>query len=282
MRILRFIDSHGRERLGRLLDPTLDPGRWRPGEGRALLLEGDLFSGLEERGEVASVERLLAPVVPPAIFGIGLNYREHARETRQEIPERPVVFMKNPASLQDPGGPVVLPACSLKGPETDWEVELAVVLGRRVKDVDPATALEAVLGYAVGIDVSARRWQKHAGGGQWVRGKSFDTFCPLGPVLVTPQDVSEPQTLPLKLVLNGETMQESNTSDMIFPVARLIAELSQDTTLLAGTVILTGTPSGVGFARTPPRFLLPGDVMEASIGGIGTLICPVIQAPLPS
>ena len=265
MRILRFNDDAGDIRYGQDLQ-----------DGHATLLQGDPFLGVFSTGVRVPVCKILAPIHPVAIFGIGLNYRKHAEETGQEIPRYPVVFMKNPASLNHPGDPIHLPACSLKGPETDWEVELAVVIGRTTKDIDVSHALECVAGYTVGNDVSARRWQKHAGGGQWVRGKSFDTFCPLGPVLVTPDEIPDPQNLPLRLVLNGEVMQSSNTADMIFPVAELIAELSRDTTLLAGTVILTGTPSGVGFARNPPQFLQAGDVVEAIIDGIGTLRNPVV------
>jgi len=222
--------------------------------------------------------RILAPVVPRAIIGIGLNYRQHARETGQPLPDHPVVFMKNPAAVQDPGAPIVIPRSCAEVPEVDYEVELAVVIGRAARDVPADRALEHVLGYTVGNDVSARRWQKHGGAGQWVRGKSFDTFCPLGPALVTRDDVPDPQDLPLVTRLNGEIMQSSNTSDMVFGVAQLVALLSVDTTLLPGTVILTGTPEGVGFVRDPKVFLAPGDEVVVEVGGIGALVNPVVSA----
>ena len=139
-------------------------------------------------------------------------------------------------------------------------------------------ALGHVFGYTCANDVSARRWQKHAGGGQWIRGKSFDTFCPLGPLVVDAGEIPDPQNLPIRSVLNGQTMQSSNTRDMIFPVAELIAFISRDTTLLPGTVILTGTPEGVGFARKPPVYLADGDTIEVTIDGIGTLSNPVRNA----
>lgn len=265
MRIIRFLDRSGQVRWG--CDSR---------DGTAELLAGAPFPTPRPIGRRVRVVTLLAPAEPPAILGIGLNYRQHAVETGQEIPRHPVVFMKNPAAVQHPEQPIRLPACSLKGPETDWEVELAVVLARPARDVPEAEALSYVAGYTVGNDVSARRWQKNAGGGQWVRGKSFDTFCPLGPALVTPDEIPDPQALSLELLLNGERMQASSTADMIFPVASLIAELSRDLTLLPGTVILTGTPSGVGFARNPPRFLASGDVVEARVDGIGVLRNPVV------
>ena len=162
--------------------------------------------------------------------------------------------------------------------QVDFEVELAVVIGRAAKNISAAKALDYVLGYTIGNDVSARRWQKHGGGGQWVRGKSFDTFCPLGPELVTKDLVPDPQQLRLQCCLNGELMQDANTADMIFSVAELIEYLSDSMTLLPGTVIMSGTPSGVGFARQPPVFLKPGDSLELTIDNLGTLCNPVAEA----
>ena len=166
------------------------------------------------------------------------------------------------------------PSC-MEPPEVDYEVELAVVIGKTAKDVTAAEALGYVLGYTVANDVSARRWQGARGSGQWVRGKSFDTFCPLGPELVTADELVDPQNLRLTCVLNGQVMQDANTSDMIFPVTELISFLSTGTTLLPGTVILTGTPSGVGYTRKPPVFLMPGDTVDMTVEGIGTLSNPV-------
>lgn len=246
---------------------------------RARVLAGDSpFSGLEPKQEEIRVERWLAPVRPVDIYGIGLNYRAHAAETGAPLPGQPVMFMKPSTAVTDPDQPILLPAACEHGPEVDYEAELAVVIGRTARNVPAGRALEYVFGYTCANDVSARRWQKHAGGGQWVRGKSFDTFCPLGPVLVTADEIGDPQTLAIRSVLNGQTMQSSNTADMIFPVAELIAFISRDTALLPGTVILTGTPEGVGFARTPPVFLSDGDTIEVSIEGIGTLCNPVRNA----
>jgi 2-keto-4-pentenoate hydratase/2-oxohepta-3-ene-1,7-dioic acid hydratase in catechol pathway len=212
---------------------------------------------------------------PPAIFAIGRNYGAHAREMNYGVVEHPVIFMKNPASVIADGEPIIIPRiCSEPSEQVDYEGELAVILGVDARDVAEADALNFVHGYAVANDVSARWWQKEGSGGQYVRGKSFDTFCPIGPV--TPAaEVPDPQNLELVTTLNGEEMQRAHTSDMIFTVARLIAELSRGLTLLAGTVILTGTPAGVGTARTPPRYLREGDIINVSITGLGALSNPV-------
>lgn len=267
MRIARFQDAAGAIRYGTPVD-----------EEHALGLTGELYAGLQETGEKVAVSKWLAPLTPVNIFGIGLNYRAHAQETGAKIPEHPVLFMKPTTAITDPGAPIVLPASCAHGPEVDYEAELGVIIGRTARDVPEARALEYVLGYTCANDVSARRWQKHGGAGQWIRGKGFDAFCPLGPVLVTAEEVPDPQALEVRCVLNGETMQTGHTSDMIFSIAQLIAYLSQDTTLLPGTLILTGTPPGVGFARTPPVFLADGDRVRIEIESIGALENPVLTA----
>jgi 2-keto-4-pentenoate hydratase/2-oxohepta-3-ene-1,7-dioic acid hydratase in catechol pathway len=239
------------------------------------LLEGDIYRGLKETGINVEITKILAPVVPRVIMGIGLNYHRHAEETGMKVPKYPVVFMKNPASLANPEDPVVIPSVCMDPPEVDYEAELAVVIGKTAKNVSTAEALSYVLGYTAANDVSARRWQGGKGGGQWVRGKSFDTFCPLGPELVTAEDIPDPRNLRVSCRLNGEMMQDANTSDMIFTVAELISFLSSGMTLVPGTVILTGTPSGVGFTRKPPVYLSSGDIMEVSVENIGTLRNPV-------
>jgi len=260
MRIIRFIDESGHTRFGENIENS-----------KATLLEGDLFSGLVGTDTILSVKKLLAPVESPAIFGIGLNYHQHARETGQEIPRFPVVFMKNPASLANPEDPIWLPPVCIEPPEVDYEAELAVVIGKTAKDVSAAEALDFVFGYTAANDISARRWQGRKGAGQWVRGKSFDTFCPLGPELVTADELPDPQNLQLTCELNGQVMQNGNTADMIFSVAELISFLSSSTTLLPGTVILSGTPSGVGYTRKPPVYLMPGDTVKVILEGVGTL-----------
>lgn len=239
-------------------------------------LRGDLLTGLHETGETATVQRLLAPLDPRALIGIGLNYRQHATETNTPIPQFPVVFFKNPASVQHPGDPIVLPRW-MTSAKVDYECELAVVIGRRAKNVPRAEALDYVLGYTCANDVSARDWQKEGGGSQWSRGKSFDTFCPLGPCLVTPDEMPNPNALRITTRIGDEVLQDWTTSDMIFDVPTLIEFLSGSTTLLPGTVILTGTPHGVGMARTPVRFLQPGDSVTIEIQGIGALTNPVIE-----
>ncbi|MEJ5170231.1 MAG: fumarylacetoacetate hydrolase family protein, partial [Fimbriimonadales bacterium] len=211
----------------------------------------------------------------PAILGIGLNYRRHAEETGGKVPDWPVVFLKNPASVQNPGDPIVIPR-TLTTEEVDYECELAVVIGRDARNVPAAQALECVLGYTAANDVSARDWQMRRSGRQWCRAKSFDTFCPLGPCLVTRDEIPDPGSLRLGTRLNGETVQDWTTSDLIFDVPRLIEFLSADTTLLAGTVILTGTPHGVGMARQPPLWLKPGDVVTVWVDGVGELTNPVV------
>ena len=239
------------------------------------MLEGSLSAGFQDTG-VHVEGKLLAPLDPRAILCIGLNYRRHAEETGAAIPQYPVLFMKSPGAVQHPNDPIILPR-KLRSDKVDYECELAVVIGKLAKNVARENALEYVLGYTCANDVSARDWQKEGGGGQWCRGKTFDTFCPLGPVLVTPDQIPNPNALTIATRVNGETLQEAGTDDMIFDIPTLIEFLSGSTTLLPGTVILTGTPHGVGTARTPPRWLLPGDTVEVEISGIGVLRNPVVE-----
>jgi 2-keto-4-pentenoate hydratase/2-oxohepta-3-ene-1,7-dioic acid hydratase in catechol pathway len=245
-------------------------------DGTLVKLIGTLGQGpLQPTEELVIPASILAPLQPTQILAVGLNYRQHAEETGAKIPEYPVLFMKGLNALQHPGAPILLPR-HLLSTEVDYECELAVVIGRACKNVAPDQALDYVLGYTCANDVSARDWQKKWGGGQWCRAKTFDTFAPLGPCLVTPDEIPNPQALRLRTLLNGETMQDSNTSDMIFDVAQLISFLSGSTTLLPGTVILTGTPHGVGMARNPPRWLSPGDEVTIEIESIGRLTNPVL------
>jgi len=265
MKIIRYQDSSG----------TTAYAAQQP-DGNAFKLEGDIFDAPRVSGMKADVHKLLAPLPRPVIFCIGLNYRRHAEETGAPIPSFPIVFLKNPAAVQDPGCPIELPT-HLKSNEVDYECELAVVIGKQCKNVSRTRALENVLGYMCANDVSARDWQGKWGGSQWCRGKTFDTFAPIGPCLVTADEIPNPNTLWIRTVLNGETVQESNTSDMIFDVPTLIEFLSGSTTLLPGTIILTGTPSGIGAARKPPRFLRAGDTISIEIEKIGSLKNPVLD-----
>jgi 2-keto-4-pentenoate hydratase/2-oxohepta-3-ene-1,7-dioic acid hydratase in catechol pathway len=210
------------------------------------------------------------------VICIGLNYRRHAEEGKAAIPQFPVVFLKTTTAVQNPGDPIVLPR-RLRSDEVDYECELAVVIGKRCRNAPKEEALDFVLGYTCANDVSARDWQGKWGGTQWCRGKTFDTFAPLGPCLALKDEIPDPRALRIRTVLNGQTMQDWHTDDMIFDVPALIAFLSGSTTLLPGTVILTGTPHGVGFARRPPVWLKPGDVVTVEIDKIGALTNPVVE-----
>jgi 2-keto-4-pentenoate hydratase/2-oxohepta-3-ene-1,7-dioic acid hydratase in catechol pathway len=238
-------------------------------------IDGDLFGQHRDSMEPSDVAKILSPVLPSDILCIGLNYRQHAAEGKHPIPENPVLFMKNRGAVQNPGDPIILPR-RLPSHSVDYECELAVVLGKRCHNVSRESALDHVLGYTCANDVSARDWQRNGGAGQWCRGKTFATFCPLGPCLVTRDDIPNPNALSIKTTLNGQVMQDWNTSDMIFDVPALIHFLSASTILLPGTVILTGTPQGVGFARTPAVFLQPGDTVTIEIERIGELTNPVV------
>lgn len=264
MKIIRYLDSTDRQVKHAALEADDAP----------LEISGDVFGEFSVGRKRASVGKLLAPIAPSSLLCIGLNYRRHAEESKMTPPEFPVLFMKSPAALQNPGDPIVLPR-RLRSDEVDYECELAVVIGRPCKNVSRDRALEYVLGYTCANDVSARDWQAKWGGGQWCRGKTFDTFAPLGPCLVTTDEIPNPNALAIRLDIGGEVLQDWNTSDMISDVSRLIEFLSGSTTLPPGTVILTGTPHGVGFARKPPRWLRPGDVVTVTIEKIGSLSNPV-------
>jgi 2-keto-4-pentenoate hydratase/2-oxohepta-3-ene-1,7-dioic acid hydratase in catechol pathway len=218
--------------------------------------------------------KLLAPVPDPRkIVCIGLNYRDHAAESGVPVPTEPILFSKYSTTLIGHGDQIVLPSASN---EVDYEAELVVVIGRKGRHISRERALEYVGGYAVGHDVSARDWQLNKPGKQWMAGKTFDTFAPVGPELVTPDEVPDPQNLGIRLRLNGQTMQDSSTSQLVFGVAELIAYLSQIFTLEPGDMIFTGTPPGVGMARKPPVWLKPRDQVEVEIDRLGTLQNTVI------
>lgn len=263
MRIIRYSDPSGK--IGYASEQA---------DGSALAILGDIFGKFEVTKEKAQIKQRLAPIVPSIIWCIGLNYKLHAKETGSKIPDYPILFAKSASALQSPGGPIQIPT-HLKSDEVDFECELAVVIGKACKNVSREQALNYVLGYTCANDVSARDWQLKRGGTQWCRGKTFDTFAPLGPALLTKEDIPDPHTLRIQTILNGESMQDGNTNDMIFDIPTLIEFLSGSTTLLPGTVILTGTPLGVGLARKPPLFLKPGDNISIVIDKIGTLTNPV-------
>ena len=218
-----------------------------------------------------------APVPRPGkIVCIGLNYRDHAAESGLAVPKTPVIFSKFSSCVIAPGEPVVIPPSSAK---VDYEAELAVVIGRRASHVTADRAYDYVLGYTAFNDVTARDFQ--FGDGQWQRGKSCDTFAPMGPSIVTTDEIRDPHALRIRLRLNGTTMQDSSTAQLIFGVDALVAFLSETVTLEPGDVVATGTPAGVGFARTPPVYLKPGDIMEVEVEGLGILSNPVLtEGPL--
>ncbi len=255
------LDPQGVRRDLSLLVPDITP-EWLSPEKLAALAAIDLT----KLPAVQDGARIGAPVAGIRQFvAIGLNYGKHAAETGAQPPKEPIVFNKAITSLQGPDDDVKMPEGS---EQSDWEVELAIVIGRTPRRVAAADALAYVAGYALANDVSERHWQLHRGG-QWVKGKSFDTFGPLGPYLVTADEIPDPQKLPLSLKLNGEIKQNSSTSDMIFSVAEIVAHLSLFMTLLPGDVIVTGTPEGVGLGQKPPMFLKRGDVMELDGGLLG-------------
>jgi 2-keto-4-pentenoate hydratase/2-oxohepta-3-ene-1,7-dioic acid hydratase in catechol pathway len=268
MKLIRYLDSAGRAHFG-----SEQP------DGSALRIEGDIYGAHRVTTERADLRKLLAPVVPSQILCIGLNYRQHAEETKARIPERPILFVKGINTLAHPGDAILIPQ-HLRSDEVDYECELAVVIGKAAKNVTRKQAMDHVLGYTCANDVSARDWQHRRGGGQWCRGKTFDTFCPLGPCLVTADEIDSPNSLSIKTILNGQVVQDWDTGDMIFDIPALIEFLSASTTLLPGTVILTGTPHGVGAARKPPLWLKAGDTVTIEIEKIGKLTNPVVEEPI--
>jgi 2-keto-4-pentenoate hydratase/2-oxohepta-3-ene-1,7-dioic acid hydratase in catechol pathway len=219
--------------------------------------------------------QLLPPVPrPEKIFCIGLNYADHARETGKQPPPEPVIFNKFVTALRATGESIVLPRLSAK---VDYEAELVVVIGKGGRHISKEDALTHIGGYTCGNDVSARDWQNHKPGGQWLLGKSFDSFAPLGPALVTADEVGDAGNLRISLRINGNTMQDSRTSQLIFRVEELISYISGVCTFSPGDLIFTGTPPGVGFARKPPVYLEPGDVVEVEIERLGILSNPVTR-----
>jgi 2-keto-4-pentenoate hydratase/2-oxohepta-3-ene-1,7-dioic acid hydratase in catechol pathway len=264
MKLIRFVSEQGETLYGAYNEQ-------RPQRSR--ILRGDFATGFEETGEEAVIERLLAPVAPPNVLALGLNYRKHADETRVSYPEIPVIFIKANTTVIGPGETILLPSA---GPDrVDYECELAIVIGKKTKNVTRAAAMECIFGYTCANDVSARDWQIEKQKKQWARGKSFDTFCPLGPWIVTKDEIPDANALKIRTILNGQVLQDSTTSDMIFDVPTIVSDLSRSITLLPGTVILTGTPEGVGFTRKPAVYLKDGDSVTIEVERIGQLTNPV-------
>jgi len=265
MKIARFESENGRICYGVVDGRSAE---------QAQLIDGNVFGDFSVTERLAPVKKMLAPVQPPNIYAIGLNYRDHAEESGMQVPDLPCVFLKATTSLIGPQIPIRLPRSAPD--EVDYEAELTVVIGKTCRDVDEQRALDYVLGYTCGNDVSARDCQTRIDR-QWARAKSFDTFCPLGPWIVTADEL-DASDLRIRTLLDDQVMQDSRTSQLVFGVPKLVSFLSRQFTLLPGTVILTGTPPGVGFARKPQRFLRPGDTVTIEIEGIGRLSNPVVRA----
>jgi 2-keto-4-pentenoate hydratase/2-oxohepta-3-ene-1,7-dioic acid hydratase in catechol pathway len=264
MKLVRFL-TEGNQVMHGVYNPD-SPG-W------AQIIQGDVLGNFKVLSGSAKIKRLLAPINPTNILALGLNYRRHADETKISHPEIPVLFIKATSSVIGPNEPILLPSV---GPEkVDYEAELAVIIAEKVKNISARDAANCILGYTCANDISARDWQIEKQKKQWARGKSFDTFCPLGPYIVTRDELNNPQNLRIRAILNNHILQDSSTGDMIFSVPEIISHLSQSMTLLPGTVILTGTPEGVGFTRQPPVFLRDGDVVTIEIEKIGQLTNPI-------
>jgi 2-keto-4-pentenoate hydratase/2-oxohepta-3-ene-1,7-dioic acid hydratase in catechol pathway len=282
---VRFVTIDGRIHAltGTFDDPAtqaIDLGMhsWLPSDPAAFFAAGGIEAAgavVREAGDgIALRDVSLDPIVPQPrmVWAVGLNYRAHAAETSRPLPEFPTLFVKSPGSVAAHEQAIVVPPHVR---EPDYEGEVAAVIGRVARDVSEADALDHVAGVTIAHDVSARDHQYVTGQFSW--SKSFDTFCPLGPVLVTPDEV-DVAALPIETRLNGDVMQSSSTADLVFSIPKLVAWITQGLTLVPGDVILTGTPGGVGAARTPPRYLRDGDVVEITVGGIGTLRNRVVRA----
>ncbi len=272
MRLIRFGEK-GAERPGLLKDDRIVDLKGIfpeiPDICERFFREGwmEKAASVDAPGEKMDV-RLSHPVRRPSkIICMGKNYAEHAKEGGFDAPEQPLIFAKAPSALNGPADPIVLPASSGK---IDWEVELALVIGKEGKRIDPASAFDYIAGYTIMNDVSGREAQ--FGDGQWFRGKSFDTFAPLGPAIVTPDEIPEIGDITLTALVNGQMMQEGNTRDLIFDIPTLLEFISRDITLFPGDIISTGTPAGVGIFRDPPVVLQAGDVVECRVAGIGALV----------
>lgn len=273
MKLVTF-SVNGRSRIGEIVEDTVYTLAWQD-TMRQMIRRGMTAGRAYERFPLERVT-IEPPLHPGKIIGIGLNYADHAKETGKEPPKEPIIFAKFPSAVIGPN--VAIEWRKSITSQVDYEGELGVIIGRRARNVSEEDALRYVFGYTIANDVSARDLQKGKDV-QWTRGKSLDTFCPLGPILVTRDEIADPQALTIKTTLNGELVQDGTTADMIFSIATLIAYCSRSFTLEPGDLLLTGTPAGVGFARTPPRFLADGDVVSIAIEGLGELTnpCRVIE-----
>lgn len=267
---LTTFSYRGRTRIGTIEGDSIRIVAWQDSM-RQLVRRGVKPSPTYERAIPLAEAKLHAPLIPGKIIAIGRNYAEHAKETGSALPDKPLIFAKFPSSVIGPGDAITWRESITT--QVDWEVELAVIIGQRAREVSEEDALNYVYGYTVANDVTARDLQQKLDT-QWTRGKSLDTFCPLGPYIVTRDEIADPQNLAVKTMVNGEVMQDSNTSNMIFNVKHLISYSSRMFTLEPGDIILTGTPDGVGMGRKPPVFLKDGDTVTVSVEGVGEISNP--------
>ncbi|CAL8577062.1 hypothetical protein XPA_002911 [Xanthoria parietina] len=270
-RLIRFLAKDGRTYYG---DAILPPGILDIAQAtQARVIRGDIFGKHDITDHIADVRLLLAPLSREDVKTVrclGLNYEQHARESKMPLPEYPVLFHKPVTALAGPFDPIPVAAPAREAEGLDYECELVAIMGKEARDIPESEALAHVLGYAVGNDVSHREWQLKRGGGQWALGKGFDGWAPFGPGIVSSRLIKDPQSLKISTKVNGKTVQDSSTRDMIFGVAAMISFLSRGTTLLPGDIIFTGTPQGVGSGKSPPLWLKDGDIVEVSLEGIGS------------
>ncbi|KAF8854969.1 hypothetical protein BDZ45DRAFT_715966 [Acephala macrosclerotiorum] len=270
-RLVRFLAKDGRTYYG---DAILPQGVTDVAKAKqAKIIQGQIFGKHDVTEQVADIRLLLAPLAledVKTVRCLGLNYEQHAKESNMPIPKYPVLFYKPVTSITGPTDSIPVHPLAQQGTGLDYECELVAIIGKPCADVPESKALDYVLGYSVGNDVSHRDWQLKHGGGQWALGKGFDGWAPFGPGIVSSKVISDPQSLQIWTKLNGKVMQESSTKDMIFRVAKTIAFLSQGTTLLPGDMIFTGTPQGVGMGRKPQVWLKDGDIVEVGLEGVGT------------
>ena len=242
---------------------------------QARIVGSDIWKGGQVTESIVNIKRFLQPIAPGAVGTVrclGLNYREHAIESKMPIPQYPILFYKPPTALAGPFDDIVVPPVAQQAMGVDYECELVAVIGKEGINIPESRALEHILGYTVGNDVSHREWQLHRSGGQWAMGKGFDTWAPYGPGIVSSHFVEDPSNLTISTKVNGEVVQRSNTCDLIFSVAQTVSFLSQGTTLKPGDMIWTGTPQGVGMGRTPQLWLKDGDIVEVSLDAVGTCV----------
>ncbi|PMD19790.1 hypothetical protein NA56DRAFT_690370 [Hyaloscypha hepaticicola] len=270
-RLVRFLARDGRTYYG---DAILPSGVTDIAKAKqAKIIRGQIFGKYDVTDQVEDIRMLLAPLAlddVKTVRCLGLNYEQHAKESNLPIPKFPVLFYKPLTSLAGPTDPIPVHPLAQQGSGLDYECELVAIIGKPCSDVPESSALDYVLGYAIGNDVSHRDWQLKHGGGQWSLGKGFDGWAPYGPGIVSSKIIKDPRNLQISTKLNGKTVQESSTKDMIFGVAKTIAFLSQGTTLLPGDLIFTGTPQGVGMGRKPQLWLKDGDIVEVALEGVGT------------